>query len=179
MVNIVNKIKTFKIDDIKDFRVLLTIICLSLIVFPFIQNYKNDLDFFNTKIKLKAEYIKALKPNQIKFMKNHFFTNSTNVPEKFKKMMEEIANSCRMQILNFKKKNCLTTENNFINVIEYTIEILSWHDCYIFETLNKIQNFAPGFIKLKKIVISKVSNINLQSPSIKGLLICDLYYKKQ
>ena len=57
----------------------------------------------------------------------------------------------------------------------YEIEGLSWHDTFIFELVNSILNFAPGFTRITFISIDKFSKPNSKNPALKMRILCELY----
>jgi hypothetical protein len=122
-----------------------------------------------------AEYIKSLSVNRITFIQKHHLKDSDKISENFRDLIDNHAKKYKMEISKYEKLHQLSS--NGIKIDRYKIEIFSWHDCYVFEMIKKISELSPGFINFKNINISRISKINLKSPSIKAVLSCDLYYR--
>ena len=64
-----------------------------------------------------------------------------------------------------------------INVTRLKVTGLFWHDIFIFEFLEKIQSFAPGFLNIDAIEIDKIAKKIGQKPILKLEMVCEIFQK--
>jgi hypothetical protein len=75
-----------------------------------------------------------------------------------------------------------SVEESIIGTVKKTkleIEGFFWHDLFIFEFLNEMQNFKPGFIKILSVEIDKFSKILIKKPALKVNVVCEVFQKYQ
>jgi hypothetical protein len=122
-------------------------------------------------------YIRSLqsKPDKLNFIKAHRFSGSNIAPNEFQKLIRSCEQNYKMRII----KNKIVEHSILGNLStqKYSIELLSWHDSYVFKALENMQNFQYGFINFQKICISRIAAINLRSPAIKVEILCTLFHR--
>lgn len=64
-----------------------------------------------------------------------------------------------------------------VNVQEFRITGLFWHDLFIFDFLDKLQDFSPGFLNITSVEINKFSKQIAQKPIMKLEVICKVFQR--
>lgn len=178
MVNLVNLLKTLQIYNLKRFYKLFLSLCFLLISTTVCGIYLNEIEEEYNLLFPKVSYVKSLKANAEKFnfIQKHKFENSSNIARSFQNIISDCSKKYKMII----KRNDIKSESNIngITIDTCNIELLSWHDSYIFEMIEKLRDLSPGFVTLESFDITRVSNINLKFPALKVQILCKLYYKQ-
>lgn len=110
---------------------------------------------------LQNKYCKIQKFTNNPFVMNHLRSNENNVLQYLK------------EIINENKLTVISAKGLDNNVLE--LDLLCWHDKYLFNFLNQVNNFSNGFIRIKSLVITKSQKFSLKSPNLNVKLICTLY----
>ncbi len=177
MVSLVNLLKIPQTYNLKKFYKLFLLLLFLLLSTTICNIYLNETEKKYKLLLIKSSYIKSLKLNieKFNFMQKHKFENSSNIVENFQNIINHYSKNCKMIIKQIDIKNESKIDEITIDICN--IELLSWHDSYIFEMADKIQELSPGFVTLESFDITRISNVNLKFPSLKARISCKLYYK--
>lgn len=109
---------------------------------------------------------------RVKFIQKHrFCEKKTDI----KDFMRKVAQTTYAKISSMEK---ISEEKiGKINVATFKIIGLFWHDCFIFEFLEKIQTFSPGFLNIETVDIDKLSKKIVHKPMLKLEVICRIFQK--
>lgn len=112
-------------------------------------------------VELHSKYHQIQKFKKNKFVMSHLRQGESNVLQYLQKIM---------------RKNKLTVVHAQVldsNTLE--LELLCWHDKYLFDLLEQINSFSNGFIRLTSVIITKNKEFSLVVPNLKVKLIASLY----
>ncbi len=178
MENVVSFLKKLKFELGNAFFISIFGFFGGLLIFFILGGVISDLQLRHDQLSEIHRCVEFLQGHQarLKFIKQHRFEKSDIAPDKFAELLNDYVKKYRMRLIsnNLTEKSTLPSG---ITTNQYEIELLSWHDRYIFEMLESIQNFPHGFIEILNIDMSRVDRITLNSPAIKVMILCNLYYK--
>ena len=109
----------------------------------------------------------------MKFISNHKF-NGDKID--FNEFINNLAAKTYANISSIE----ILEESKISDVIvkQFKITGLFWHDIFIFDFIEKLQDFSPGFLNILSIDINKFSNqISSQKPIMKLEVVCKVYQK--
>jgi hypothetical protein len=75
-------------------------------------------------------------------------------------------------------KNISEENGEKITTKKFVIIGVFWHESLIFEFLNKLREFSPGFLKILKIDINKFAVITAVKPTLKVEITCITYQRR-
>lgn len=116
--------------------------------------------------------IKCFDSKVIKFISEHNFSGK-NI--NFRKFVENLAEHNFAVITEVKK--CNISRLDSFKRIKYKVRGYFWHDKFIFEFIDELQNYHPGFLKLSNVEIDKFSKVNEIKPFIRLEIICEIFQK--
>lgn len=116
--------------------------------------------------------IKCFDRRVIKFISEHNFSGK-NI--NFRKFVENLAEHNFAIVTEVKK--CNISRLNSFKRIKYKVKGYFWHDKFIFEFIDKLQNYHPGFLKLLNVEIDKFSKVNEIKPFIRLEIVCEIFQK--
>lgn len=64
-----------------------------------------------------------------------------------------------------------------VKICRYKIEGLFWHDRFIFNFLDGMQDFAPGFLEISHFEINRFARNVLHSPVLKLEVLCNVFQR--
>ena len=167
-------------------------------------DFAKSRDFF---IKHKVHLLHVLAMLTVSFAvsvyKSHKLTKYTEFESEMQPLINISANSEKLHFIqkhNFKGKylnfkdfvNKIAYENCakiscFENISKTKIEKIDvklikliglfWHDIFIFNFLEEIQDFSPGFINIVSVEINKFSRQILHKPVLKLEAVCKIFQK--
>ncbi len=145
-----------------------------LVVSVFASLYKsNEFSKYEQLEEEMTPIISISKDNEtLNFIKNHKFSGQNS---DIKNFMQTVAKKTYSKISLIEK--VAEKKIDQINVTKFKITGLFWHDMFIFEFLDKIQSFAPGFLNIDHVEINKITKQIGQKPILKLELICEIFQK--
>ncbi len=150
------------------------VVLLSLVVSSFIGMFKDDLFVKYNLIRDKALSIKNVMSNQsrIQFVNlHHFYGDQVD----FNAFIKKTSDRDHARILEIKQ-----IEDECVDKIRkqtYEISEIFWHDSFVFDFLDAIQDFNPGFANIKLVEITKCGRASKHKPAIKVRIVCDIFQK--
>lgn len=152
---------------------ILSIIAM-LLVSIFVSIYKTQSSDKCEQIKTELQPIMMLVSNheKLKFIRKHKFGNTTpNIAD----FMHKTAKKNYAKILSIEKIS--EKKLGEIKVTKVKITGMFWHDMFIFDFLEQMQNFNPGFLNIEAINIDKLSKRVVYKPMLKLELVCEIFQK--
>ena len=164
--SIISLIKTNKLYTFPTF-------CLTLVSFVIsIYASKQQQQCLETELQYEP-IISIFSDHDIyEFIKIHKFGNSKNDYTDF---IKQISKEYFAKISSIEKIAVVKIGN--IEVSKVKIDMLFWHDCFIFDFLDKLQKYSPGFINILSIDINKFTKHVGIKPSLKLEVICKIFQK--
>ena len=156
-----NKMYTFSI---------LAMIGLSL----FASMYKSKTFAKCEQIEVELKPLMSIATNHEKldFIKNHKFSGQNSDIRNFLRTIAK-KNYAKISLIEKISEKRIGK----INVTRLKVTGLFWHDIFIFEFLEKIQSFAPGFLNIDAIEIDKITKNIGQKPILKLEMVCEIFQK--
>lgn len=175
-LKIFSKLLKFKpfIKSLKlELLILGSLVLSSSLTCRFKESLDEDLAFLASDFSFVSSLQKDKR--KLNFIASHSFKTSEQSPDQFTAFIKEESSKVFMKLSKF---NLIATESesSFKKNI-YEIELLAWHDSFIFSLIDQLYSFSPGFVSIEKIHIERISNINEQTPSLKVGILCTLFYK--
>ena len=178
------------LQKIKLKYIIFVLLILFLIVLNYNLNiYKNTLQLKYYHLDNQVNWAQKLTKEEINFIKQHKFQNNYNSKQfiefinlHIKKLFGTIKN---IKVIKDSSINDNSINNNSINdenpinnikIKSLEINLRFWHDKFIFDFLNIISKYNPGFSRITNVQIKKSGNF-LKEPGLKVKILCDLYYK--
>jgi hypothetical protein len=143
-------------------------------------------DFIEEKIKIAeteycfmqkyTDFVNNLKkdPNNLKFISEHLFAKCD---ADFGKFVNEAIIKNKGEMISFQKGS----KTSFAGAIAKETAIIAgifWHDYFIFDFVNSIESFNPGFAKVVAIEIERIGDVNPSRPIIRALIQCEIFQKQ-
>ena len=153
------------------------IFCLVLLAFFvtsfFLQSYKNSLKEEFEVISDSVEYVVDLKnnPHKLNFIKNHSFSGKK---QNFKDFISTISNKLYSKINSFSEKDNEYAQGIHKKTIK--IDLLFLHDSFVFQLIDQIKKFSPGFVYIKSFSITKIENVSKKEYPFIVEIICEQFY---
>lgn len=172
---IMNKIDFHKAKNLaKRYRFYYLPIVLMAVISGFVSHYKNVKFEDILEVEEKSIPIKELKSNNAKleFISKHKFCGTSMDFENFIRNSEEKNYAKINQI-----KKLEESIHGQIKIRKFEIKGFFWHDSFIFNFLDEIQNFSPGFLKILSIDIDKFSRMIREKPIMKVEILCEIFQK--
>ena len=164
--NIISFIKTNKLYTFPTF-------CLTFVSF-FISIYASNKQqqFLETELRYTPIINIMSNHNIFEFIKKHKFGHTKNDYTEF---IKQISKEYFAKISSIEKIS--STKIGNIEVLTVKIDMLFWHDSFIFNFLDKLQKYSPGFINILSIDINKFTKHVGNKPSLKLEVICKIFQK--
>jgi hypothetical protein len=157
-------------------------ICYLLLLFSFVFSILSNL-IKDTIDKKTVEYDSLQKtlnvindlnknPEKANFILDHLFIGKAN---NFEDFINKAASNNNGKIIS-----CINIETSLdAGLKKETMIIVGifWHDAFVFDFLDEITKFNPGFINISKIEIEKIGEVSLDKPVIKVLIKCKIFQK--
>ena len=157
---------------------IIAFIFLFIILFVTSNNVESRKDEKNIELlnlQQKVNFVKDLLSNKEKldFISHHLFHGKSN---DFIEFIRNFSDEKHINIINI---SCLEKKNlNNLENLKIKIDGFYWHDSAIFDLIDKIRSFSPGFVKIESIEIHKIAKISTVKPSIKAEIICEIFKLK-
>lgn len=159
---------------IKGNKIYTLSILAMLVISVFVSLYKYKA--FATCEQLEVEMMPVLSlatnNEKLNFLKKHKFSGQNS---DIKNFMRTVAKQTYSKISLIEKIS--EKKIGKINVTKFKITGLFWHDMFIFDFLDKIQNFSPGFLNIDNVEIDKITKTMGQKPTLKLELVCEIFQK--
>lgn len=149
------------------------ILAISLgIVLAVLKHHKLELSESLLNLNQTVSKIQKLSTNKefYDFAANHLFRKDK---VNFKKFLKSCAKECFINISNVSCGDSVLAGK--VKKTTYEIDGFAWHDSCVFQLIQKISDFSPGFAKIFSVSIEQFAEINNQKPVFKMRTLCDLY----
>ena len=166
-------LKTINLKNlIAPFMLLLSLVITSC----FVDEEKRSKTIDLNSVKNSTNFAKELMKDNVKlnFITDHLFKGEH---QDFRKYISNVAEENHVKIMNISCGE--TTDLNSIEKLSAKIEGVCWHDFSVFELIESIQDFSPGFVKITSINIDKFAKISTSQPAIKTEISCEIFQLKQ
>ncbi len=170
-----NKIDFYKNKEfVKRYKGYYLPIITMIFISIFISNYKNMKLEECIAIEAETYPIKKLESNKAKleFISKHKFSGSS---KDFENFIKELGQKNYAKIKQVNKLE--DSVNGKIKITKFEIKGFFWHDSFIFNFIDEIQDFSPGFLKILSIDIDKFSKIITEKPIMKVEILCKIFQK--
>ncbi len=150
---------------------------LAMIIVSLSSSFYRSKEFARceqTEMEMKPIISIATNNEKLSFIRNHKFAGQNS---DIKNFMQTVAKKTYSKISLIEKIS--EKQIGKINATKLKITGLFWHDIFIFEFLDKIQNFAPGFLNIDAVEIDKIAKTIGQKPILKLELVCEIFQKLQ
>ncbi|MBR1944402.1 MAG: hypothetical protein IJ848_02915 [Alphaproteobacteria bacterium] len=153
-------------------KYLISILILIIInlVLSFIKDSTED-----EMIIINNKYDKIKQLNNDEFVLNHLFEGDTNNIKNFIDYVTKYLINNHSEIISIKTID--NTKLNDITVETIQFELTFIHDKFIFELLELIQNYSPGFVRITDVYIEKNEKFNINQNNLKVNMLCVVYTK--
>lgn len=94
---------------------------------------------------------------------------------KFEEFVTRIGHESMAEISSI--KNIGASSKGSVKVRKFTVVGFFWHESFIFEFLDKLQKFCPGFLKILQVEINRFAKITTIRPAMKVDVVCVTYQK--
>ena len=152
------------------YLIIIFVLFLTNIVLSIIKD-NNELE--SIEINNKYNTIKQLINDE--FILKHLFKEDKNNTKNFIEYIKKYLKSNHCEIINIETVNSENLYNIKVDTIEFDLTFA--HDKFIFELLEIIQNYSPGFVKIIDIYIKKDEIFNLNKNNLKTKILCSIYTK--
>lgn len=161
-------------DFLMKYKVRFLPILAMLIVSFIVSIYKSHRLTKCTEFEIEMQPLINISMNSEKlhFIQKHNFKGEYS---NFKDFVNKIAykNCAKISCFeNISKANIEKIDVSLIKLIG-----LFWHDIFIFNFLEEIQDFSPGFVNIVSVEINKFSKQILHKPTLKLEVVCKIFQK--
>ena len=136
--------------------------------------YKNQQfeEYEQTAERLRPALNLLSQQEKISFIKAHKFYGKNIDFNNFiyKIIRKTYSKMPSIRLINRSKIGC-------VDVFQTKVMALFWHDYFVFDFLEKLRTFTPGFLNIISVNIAKLSKRLSQSPTIKLEVICKVFQK--
>lgn len=169
--NIINIIKllTNNKSFIKYLIIILILFINNLICIFIIDNMEGKLTVIND------QYNKIKQLNNNKFILKHLFKEDKNNIKNFKNYVKESLKNNRSEVININTIDSKQLYNITVETIQFDLTFI--HDKFIFELLELIQNYSPGFVRVTDVYIEKTNKFNINQNNLNVRILCEIYTK--
>lgn len=140
----------------------ISVSCYKSVLFDKLQETELKIAPFNSISKKQEAFI----------LKHAFSKDGIN----FKRFITELGGKNFATVTNISKLDTINLHK--LKKTKYSIVLFFWHDKFIFQFLEGLQDLRPGFLKLLNIKISKVSKVNEFKPFLKLEVLCEIFQKR-
>ena len=173
-IDFAETIKFIKATFIAKNRVNIFLILIGIAVVVTANIYKNRKEEQYNQFKIEMTPIIGIASNKDKlnFIQRHSFSGKCADINKY---IQRIFRETYANLTDIEK----VSETKIGKISVHTIKIsgIFWHDVFIFDFLDKIQNFSPGFVNIISININKLARKITHKPIIKLEMICKIFQK--
>ncbi len=158
----------------RDNRLYILTIFICIVIIYILSCISSDIENEQKRINPTFQYARMLNndKNRMHFIKSHLFNKNK---QDFEKFIKKHAKNLKIDINEFNIEHEKEyTSNVYIQKIR--INLSAWHDISIFQILDSIENFSPGFISITNVAINRISNINNKTKSLNAEVVCDLFF---
>lgn len=152
------------------YLIIIFVLFLTNIVLSIIKD-NNELE----AIEINNNYNTIKQLNSDEFILKHLFKEDKNNTKNFIEYIKKYLKNNHCEIINIKTINSENLHNIKVDTIEFDLTFP--HDKFIFELLEIIQNYSPGFVKIIDIYIKKDEIFNLNKNNLKTKILCSIYTK--
>ena len=148
---------------------------LSSVLLSVITNiYKSEKEeqYHHNQIEMNPVIDIVSNKEKWEFIQKHSFNGKSNDINKY---MRRIFQETYAKLTDI--KHISETKIDKISVKTMKISGIFWHDVFIFDFLDKIQNFSPGFVDIISINIDKFARKITHKPIIKLEVTCKIFQK--
>ncbi|MBQ9440879.1 MAG: hypothetical protein IJU54_00520, partial [Alphaproteobacteria bacterium] len=148
----------FKLHNINDlinsnkelvkYLLIIFILAMANIILTNIKD-NNELEL----IEINNKYNILKKLNEDKFISKHSFKEDKNNTNNFINYIKEYLKNNHGEVISIKNIENKNIESIKVKIIEFLLTFP--HDKFIFELLERIQNYSPGFVRITDIYIEK------------------------
>lgn len=166
--------KNWKIIFKREYLFWLIGLIIFLVISNFVDSIKDEKNLKLCEIQRKEDLVNNLKKDEskIKFISKHLFTGNQLDYHQF---LKDIALQNKAKIISIDEKEIKSIGS--INKKTISVTGIFWHDKFVFDFLNDIQNFHPGFARVVLVDIDKFAKISLSKPVIKVEILCEIFQK--
>lgn len=166
--------KNWKIIFKKEYLLWLIVLIIFLVISNFVGSIRDEKNLKLCEIQKTESLVNNLKKDssKIKFIANHLFTGNQL---DYREFLKNIAFQNKAKIISIEEKD--TKSIGCINKKTVSMTGIFWHDKFVFDFLNDVQNFHPGFARVVSIDIDKFAKISLSKPVIKVEILCEVFQK--
>ena len=160
-------------SSLRNKRYLILVLMMLTISF-LVSGYKERICEDCEEAEARAKPIIDLVSNaeKIKFIQKHKFNGKG---EGFREFVAKLSYKTYSKIISIDPVSESKIGNVRVNEIKITG--LFWHDSFIFDFLDNLQNFSPGFLSIVSIDIDKFSKQISQKPTMKLEVVCKVFQK--
>jgi len=158
---------------LKNKRYLVPVLVM-LTISSLVSEYKERIFEDCEEAEAKAKPVIDLVSNaeKMKFIQKHKF-NGTRI--NFTDFVAELSHKTYSKVTSIEPVSESKIGN--VKVNEIRITGLFWHDSFIFDFIENIQNFSPGFLSIVSVDIDKFSKQISQKPIMKLEVVCRVFQK--
>ncbi|MDR3224322.1 MAG: hypothetical protein LBT03_01920 [Holosporales bacterium] len=142
----------------------------------FVCSYKDDklveLETIQNYFATVDDLVRS--PEKLKFISAHLLLEETN--QSFDEFVTKIGQDNFAEIFSIEKKDEVIIGS--LKKTKIKITGIFWHEDFIFEFLNSIYDFRPGFLKISQIDVDKFADISIEKPAMKLEAICEVFQKQ-
>lgn len=151
---------------------------LIIIIILFITNLSctfiiNDIE--DKLVVINDQYNKLKQINNNEFILKHLFKEDKNNTQNFKNYVKEYLNNNRSEVININTVNSKQLYNITVETIQFDLTFI--HDKFIFELLELIQNYSPGFVRITDVCVEKTNKFNINQNNLNVRMLCEIYTK--
>ncbi|MDR1333126.1 MAG: hypothetical protein LBJ69_01855 [Holosporales bacterium] len=130
------------------------------------------MEFTETNSTLSAVQDLIQDPQKLDFITTHSFSGERQNFEEFAHKIcdDNLAKNAAIQVLEETKVGLLSMQ-------KIDITCLFWHEKLVFEFLEALQKFKPGFVRISLIDITNFAEVSARSPALKVQVVCELYQR--
>lgn len=171
MFDNINIIKTFISNKsfIKYLIIILVLFITNLVCSFIIDDIEDKL------IVINDQYNKLKQLNDNEFILKHLFKEDKNNTQNFINYVNEYLQSSHSKVINIETIDSKQLYNITVDTIQFDLTFI--HDKFIFELIELIQNYSPGFVRITDVYIAKVNKFNVNQNNLRVRILCEIYNK--
>jgi hypothetical protein len=130
---------------------------------------------YNSILKI-SDFVDNLKKNPKKheFISKHLFADSNGAD--FEDFVNDAIAKNNGKMMSYKPDAEVNV--GLIKKRSVTIVGLFWHDSFVFDFMNDIDLFRPGFARVVAMELEKAGEISLTAPVIEASIKCEIFQKQ-
>ena len=156
--------------ELVKYLLVIFVLVMANIIFTNIKD-NNELEL----IEINNKYNILKKLNEDKFVLKHSFKEDKNNTNNFINYIKEYLKNNHCGVISIKNIENKNIENIKVETIEFHLTFP--HDKFIFELLELIQNYSPGFVRITDIYVEKDEKFDINKNNLKVKMLCNLYNK--